>query len=81
MRSGRLRHGGDPVLEWCVGNVVSRPDRRGSLYRAKQRPQKNVWPTPPASGLATRRRTVRCNVSGPRAKPSATMEMRAARSS
>ena len=43
--------------------------------------QKNVWPTPPASGLATRRRTVCCNVSGPRAKPSATMEIRAARSS
>jgi phage terminase large subunit-like protein len=37
-RSGRLRHDGDPVLEWCVGNVVGRPDRRGSLYRAKQRP-------------------------------------------
>ncbi len=43
--------------------------------------QKNVWPTPSASGLATRRGTVCCNVSGPRAKPSATMEIRAARSS
>ncbi len=43
--------------------------------------QKNVWPTPSASGLATRLGTVCCNVSGPRAKPSATMEIRAARSS
>ena len=43
--------------------------------------QKNVWPTPSASGLATRQGTVCCNVSGPRAKPSATMEIRAARSS
>ena len=37
MRSGRLRHDGDPVLEWCVGNVVGRPDRRGNIYPAKQR--------------------------------------------
>ena len=39
MRSGRLRHDGGPVLEWCVGNVVGRPDRRGNLYPAKQRPE------------------------------------------
>ena len=43
--------------------------------------QKNVWPTPSASGLTIRLGTVCCNVSGPRAKPSATMEIRAARSS
>jgi phage terminase large subunit-like protein len=37
MRSGRLRHDGGPVLEWCVGNVVGRPDRRGNLFPTKQR--------------------------------------------
>ncbi len=42
MRSGRLRHDGDPVLEWCVGNVVGRPDRRGNLYPAKQRPEQTI---------------------------------------
>ena len=42
MRSGRLRHDGDPVLEWCVGNVVGRPDRRGNLYPAKQRPERKI---------------------------------------
>ena len=42
MRSGRLRHGGDPVLEWCVGNVVGRPDRRGNLYPATQRPEQKI---------------------------------------
>ncbi len=31
MRSGQLRHDGGPVLEWCVGNVAGRPDRRGNL--------------------------------------------------
>jgi phage terminase large subunit-like protein len=42
MRAGRLRHDGDPVLEWCVGNVVGRPDRRGNLHPAKQRPERKI---------------------------------------
>jgi phage terminase large subunit-like protein len=42
MRAGRLRHDGDPVLEWCMGNVVGRPDRRGNLYPAKQRPEQKI---------------------------------------
>ena len=42
MRSGRLRHEGTPVLEWCVGNLVGRPDRRGNLYPAKQRPDQKI---------------------------------------
>ncbi len=42
MRAGRLRHDGSPALEWCVGNVVGRPDRRGNLYPAKQRPEQNI---------------------------------------
>ncbi len=41
-RSGRLAHDGNPVLEWCVGNVVGRPDRRGNLYPAKQRPEQKI---------------------------------------
>ncbi len=42
LRSGRLRRDGDPALGWCVGNVVGRPDRRGNLYRAKQRPKQKI---------------------------------------
>jgi phage terminase large subunit-like protein len=42
MRSGRLRHDGNPVLEWCAGSVVGRPDRRGNLYPAKQRPEQKI---------------------------------------
>jgi phage terminase large subunit-like protein len=42
MRSGRLRHDGDPMLEWCVGHVDGRPDRRGNLYPAKQRPEQKI---------------------------------------
>ena len=32
---GRLRHNGNPVLEWCLGNVVGKADRRGNLHPAK----------------------------------------------
>ena len=42
MRAGRLRHDGSPVLEWCMGNVVGKPDRRGNLYPAKQRPEQKI---------------------------------------
>ena len=40
--ASRLRHDGNPVLGWCVGNVVGRPDRRGNLYPAKQRPEQKI---------------------------------------
>ena len=42
MRSGRPRHDGNPVLGWCVGNVVGRQDRRGNLYPAEQRPERQI---------------------------------------
>ncbi len=42
MRSGRLRHDDNPVLEWCIGNVAGKPDRRGNLYPAKQRPEQKI---------------------------------------
>ena len=38
MRSGRLRHDDNPVLEWCLGNVVGKAYRRGNLYPTKQCP-------------------------------------------
>ena len=40
MRSGRLRHDGNPVLGWCIGNVVGQEDRRGNLFPTKQRDAK-----------------------------------------
>jgi phage terminase large subunit-like protein len=42
LRSGRLRHDGNPALAWCVGNLVGRPDRRGNLHSAKQRPEQKI---------------------------------------
>ena len=32
----------NPVLGRCPGNVVGRPDRRGNLYPAKQRPERKI---------------------------------------
>jgi phage terminase large subunit-like protein len=42
MQSGRLEHDGNPVLEWCIGHVVGKADRRGNLYPAKQRPEQKI---------------------------------------
>jgi phage terminase large subunit-like protein len=37
MRASRLRHDRNPVLTWCIGNVVGRANRRGNLYPTKSR--------------------------------------------
>lgn len=42
MRSGRIRHDGNPVLEWCLGNVVGRYDARGNVYPKKSRPEQKI---------------------------------------
>ncbi|GAC1628973.1 MAG: hypothetical protein NVS4B4_11770 [Bradyrhizobium sp.] len=42
MRAGRLRHNGDPVLEWCIGNVVGRYDSRGNIYPKKMRAENKI---------------------------------------
>jgi phage terminase large subunit-like protein len=42
VRSGRLRHDSIPALEWCLGNVVGKADRRGNLYPTKQRPEQKI---------------------------------------
>jgi phage terminase large subunit-like protein len=42
MRAARLRHDGNPVLSWCIGNVVGRADRRGNLYPTKSRPDQKI---------------------------------------
>ena len=42
MRAGRSAHDGNPVLEWCLGNVVGKADRRGNLYPTKRRPEQKI---------------------------------------
>jgi phage terminase large subunit-like protein len=33
---GRLRHNGDPILEWCMGNVVAHYDAKDNIYPRKE---------------------------------------------
>jgi len=42
MRAKRLWHDGNPVLEWCIGNVVGHYDARGNVYPRKQRPEQKI---------------------------------------
>ena len=42
MRSGRLRHDENPVLEWCISNVVGRYDARGNVYPRKEREENKI---------------------------------------
>ncbi|MFK4047244.1 terminase large subunit [Roseomonas mucosa] len=40
--SQRLRHDGNPVLEWCIGNVVGHYDARANVYPRKSRPEQKI---------------------------------------
>lgn len=42
MRAGRLRHDGNPVLDWCIGNVVGRYDARSNVYPRKAKPEQKI---------------------------------------
>jgi phage terminase large subunit-like protein len=40
--SGRFHHDGNPVLRWCVGNVVVKPDRNGNIAPNKEGDAKKI---------------------------------------
>ncbi len=42
MQAGRIEHDGNPVLEWCIGNVVGRYDARSNVYPRKERPEQKI---------------------------------------
>jgi phage terminase large subunit-like protein len=42
LRAHRIAHDGNPVLEWCVGNVVGRYDARANVYPRKARPEQKI---------------------------------------
>lgn len=44
MKERRLRHDGDPVLEWAIGNVVGHYDAKDNVYPRKQRPENKIDP-------------------------------------
>lgn len=42
LMDGRLHHNGDPVLAWCMGNVVVKPDNNGNIFPRKDSPVKKI---------------------------------------
>lgn len=42
LAEGRLHHNGDPVLQWCVLNVVVRPDVKENILPRKTSPGKKI---------------------------------------
>lgn len=41
-RSGRIGHGGDPVMEWEISNVVGAPDKKDNVYPNKPEGQAHL---------------------------------------
>ena len=42
--AGRIRHNGDPVLSWAIGNVVARKDAKDNVYPRKAREENKIDP-------------------------------------
>ena len=42
IRSGRLRHDGNPVLAWCIGNCVGHYDSNDNVKPNKSRPEAKI---------------------------------------
>lgn len=42
--AGNIRHDGDPVLSWAIGNVVSKEDAKGNVYPKKLSEIKKIDP-------------------------------------
>lgn len=40
--SGRLHHDGNPVLAWCISNVVCHTDAKDNIYPRKERPENKI---------------------------------------
>ena len=42
MRAGKIRHDGNPVLAWMIGNVVGHYDAKENVYPRKERPEHKI---------------------------------------
>lgn len=40
--AGRIRHNGDPVLAWMIGNVTAQVDRNDNVFPRKERPDRKI---------------------------------------
>lgn len=44
VRAGRIHHNGDPLLAWCISNVVCHVDVKENIYPRKAQPQNKIDP-------------------------------------
>lgn len=42
--SERIKHNGDPVMSWAIGNVIARTNSREEVYPEKSQPQNKIDP-------------------------------------
>jgi phage terminase large subunit-like protein len=44
IRSGRIRHNGDPVLAWAISNVTAKMDLKDNVYPNRETPAQKIDP-------------------------------------
>ena len=42
IEDSRLRHDGNPIMSWMVGNVTAQEDRNGNVFPRKERPENKI---------------------------------------
>jgi len=42
VRSGKIKHTGDPVMTWMISNVVAKLDAKDNVYPRKERPEDKI---------------------------------------
>jgi phage terminase large subunit-like protein len=42
MRSGRVKHDGNPITTWCISNVTAQTDRKDNVYPRKERAELKI---------------------------------------
>lgn len=40
--AGRIRHDGNPVMSWCMGNVCAKEDKNENVFPYKERPEAKI---------------------------------------
>ncbi len=65
VREGRLRHGGHPVLRWCIGNVVLVRNGLGAAMPSRKKSADKIDPAVAllmALGVAVKREEVNAGI-------------------
>lgn len=42
LKSGRLHHDGNPILSWCISNIVAKTDANDNVFPRKPSPEKKI---------------------------------------